>query len=108
MEFEDGTVSEYRKYMQFKRGDIRNPNVPHGLSKGHARVGERFPQNSSLEAEITPYRSAADCIVRFSNGEVSEGVICGKLKAGSVQPPSMQNKKRASKPPADRRKDCGG
>ena len=82
--FEDGTVSEHRQYMQFKRGEIKNPSAPHGLSKSHKRVGETRTMKNGLSAVIIAYRNNKDADIRFENGVIREHMNYANFQRGDI------------------------
>ena len=84
VEFADGTVSEHRQYTQFTRGEIRNPNAPHGLSKRQSRVGEVRVMKNGLSATIIAYRNNKDVTVRFENGVVRERMCYSNFVKGDI------------------------
>lgn len=84
VEFEDGTVSEHRQYMQFKRGEIRNPSSPHGLSKRQSRIGETRVMKCGETATIIAYRNNKDIDVRFADGVVREHMCYSNFVKGDI------------------------
>ena len=84
VEFADGAVSRHRQYTQFTRGEIRNPNAPHGLSKRQSRVGEVRVMKNGLSATIIAYRNNKDVTVRFENGVVRERMCYSNFVKGDI------------------------
>lgn len=79
-------------YNAFRDGYVKSKTLEKRRKDSH--VGERYKQNCGLWAAIVEYENANSVKVRFDNGEVREGVRYNKLKAGSVLPPSQQQRNR--------------
>lgn len=90
VQFENGEVRNGVGYQAFRDGYVKSEEYE--KSRRADRIGEKYPQHCGLVAEIIEYKKATDVTVRFDNGEIREGVAYGKLKKGSVLPPSMQKK----------------
>lgn len=79
-------------YNAFRDGYVKSKTLEKRRKDSH--VGERYKQNCGLWAAIVEYENANSVKVRFDNGEVREGIRYNKLKAGSVLPPSQQQRNR--------------
>ena len=91
--FEDGKVVVHKKYDQFKKGEIANPNVN---SFAEARLGEIRMMNCGMKATIVRYGSVADIDVQFEDGAVVEHKGYSALKNGKISHPSI-NRSHGSK-----------
>ena len=76
--FEDGTVVEHRRYDQFKKGIIVNPNIK------ASRLGETRMMNCGMEATIIRYGGATDIDVRFEDESVVEHRRYDSFKRGVI------------------------
>ena len=99
---ENGEVRTGIQYTAFRDGYVKSLLLEKERKDSH--IGEVYRQNCGLDAEVTAYTNAHSCTVRFSNGEVREGVIYRKLKEGKVLPPSMQERDRVGE---KHMQDCG-
>ena len=87
--FENGEVRKNVRYSAFRDGYIRSLLFEEEQKDSH--IGEVYRQNCGVNAEVIEYTNAHCCTVRFSSGEIREGVQYSKLKEGKVLPPSLQN-----------------
>lgn len=99
---ENGEVRTGIQYTAFRDGYVKSETLEQQRKDSH--IGEVYRQNCGLDAKIISYTNAHSCTVRFSNGEVREGVIYRKLKGGNVLPPSLQNVDRVGE---KHMQDCG-
>ena len=84
VEFADGTVSKHRQYMQFRRGEIRSPNAPHGLSRAKSRVGETRVMKNGRQAAVIAYRNNKDVTIQFESGVVREHMCYSNFVKGDI------------------------
>ena len=63
--FEDGAVVKHRKYREFKKGEIANPNIKVSAEN---RLGETKMMNCGMEATIIRYGKYTDIDVCFEDG----------------------------------------
>ena len=79
--FEDGKVVVHKKYDQFKKGEIANPNVN---SFAEARLGEIRMMNCGMKATIIRYGKHTDIDIRFEDGTVVKNRRYGEFKIGTI------------------------
>lgn len=71
--------------MQFRKGEIKNPKAPHGLSKSNKRVGETRTMKNGFSAVIVAYRNNKDCDVRFiESGVIREHMNYANFRRGEI------------------------
>ena len=85
--FEDGAVVEHRKYREFKKGEIANPNIK---ASAENRLGETRMMNCGTEATIIRYGGATDIDVRFEDGAIVENRIYREFKNGEIINPNTK------------------
>ena len=91
--FEDGKVVVHKKYDQFKRGNIANPNMK---ASAENRLGETRMMNCGMEATIIRYGNSGDIDVCFEDGAVAKHKDYSKFKKGEIAHESL-SQKRGSK-----------
>jgi ferritin len=69
VEFEDGTVVEGKEYYSFKKGHIKNPNVPYP-KPATWRLGEERVAKNGQKMRIVTYRNKRDIDVEFEDGTI--------------------------------------
>lgn len=84
--FEDGKVVVHKKYDQFKKGEIANPNTKVSAEN---RLGETRMMNCGMEAAIIRYGGATDIDVRFEDGTVVKHGVYGNFKKGEIAHESL-------------------
>lgn len=62
VKFEDGTVRRHVKYMNFKSGNVKRPEIP----------AECKDCETGLSMKITTYKSDANIDVKFQDGTVGK------------------------------------
>ena len=82
--FEDGTIIEHRQYIQFKKGEIANPNFK---ASAENCLGETRMMNCGMEATIIRYNTGKDIDVRFEDETVVEHRGYGNFKTGGITHP---------------------
>lgn len=89
VKFDDGSIRYNVAYREFKRANIRHPElISQELSA--KRLGEIRKMNNGMEAEIIDYRIADDIDVKFlSDGAVRYGTTYWLFQQGVVKHPSM-------------------
>ena len=75
--FEDGTVVKDRRYEDFKKGGIINPNF-------NPRLGETKVMNCGMEATIIRYGKYTNIDVRFEDGTIVEHKSYDNFKRGRI------------------------
>lgn len=63
--FENGGITEHKRYDKFKKGLIRNPQL---------HLGETFKTHDGVKATIVRYQNIHDIDVKFETGELLQGV----------------------------------
>ena len=85
--FKDGAVVKHRKYREFKKGEIANPNIK---ASAENRLGETKMMNCGMEATIIQYKNAMDIDVRFEDGAVVEHRRYAQFKGGNIANPNVK------------------
>ena len=65
--FADGTIVKHRRYDEFKKGNIPNPNINVNALK---RIDKKRIMNCGMEAKIIAYRGTNDIDVQFADGTI--------------------------------------
>lgn len=97
--FEDGKVVVHKKYDQFKKGEIANPNVNSFAN----RLDETRMMNCGMEATIIRYSRRDDIDVRFEDGTVIEHRQYNQFERGNIANPNF----KASRLGETRMMKCG-
>ena len=79
--FEDGKVVVHKKYDQFKKGEIANPNIK---ASAVNRLGETRMMNCGMKATIIRYNGVRDIDVRFEDGTIVGSKTYNAFKKGSI------------------------
>lgn len=79
--FEDGKVVVHKKYDQFKKGEIANPNMK---ASAENRLGETRMMNCGMKATIIRYNGVRDIDVRFEDGTIVGSKTYNAFKKGSI------------------------
>ena len=82
--FEDGAVVKHRKYREFKKGEIANPNMK------ASRLGKTRMMNCGMEATIIRYNTAKDIDICFEDGTVVEHRTYNSFKNGTIAHPLIR------------------
>lgn len=86
VKFNDGTVSEHRTYVEFKRGSLH----PDTRVKYVDRIGETFLFSCGLKGTITNVVSDK-CYVTFEDGAVSDGKSYFSIRKGTAAHPVLSS-----------------
>ncbi len=92
-QFEDGTIVEHKSYLNFQRGNIKNPNQPYRTGKNH--VGERYMQHCGMAGTITVCNGYDDNEFTFDDGTIVEHRKYRNIKAGKVDNPNVRRPTKA-------------
>lgn len=84
VQFEDGTIVEYRKYNDFKKGRIALPNYTQFID----RTGEVGTNNQGLNMKIVKYNGCSDISIKFEDGALVEHAQYSAFKNGEIAHPS--------------------
>ena len=84
--FEDGTAVKDRRYEDFKKGKIANPNTK---ASAENRLGETRIMNCGMKATIIRYGNAMDIDVCFEDGTVVEDRDYAQFKRGNIAHQSL-------------------
>ena len=87
--FEDGAVVKHRKYREFKKGEIANPNIK---TSAENRLGETRMMNCGMKATIIRYGKYSDIDVRFEDGAVAKHKLYDPFKKSKIAHPSISQK----------------
>ena len=79
--FEDEAVAVHRRYSQFKKGEITNPNIK---ASAKDRLGETKMMSCGMKATIIRYGGCNDIDVRFEDGTVVEHKTYDNFKRGVI------------------------
>lgn len=99
--FEDGKVVVHKKYDQFKKGEIANPNMKVSAKN---RLGETRMMNCGMKATIIRYGNAGDIDVRFEDRAIAKRKGYREFKKGGIAHPSTTAKARLGE---TRMMNCG-
>lgn len=91
--FEDGTAVKDRRYEDFKKGKIANPNMK---ASAENRLDETQMMKCGMKATIIRYENNRDIDVRFEDGKVVGHKAYGIFKKGEIAHESL-SQKRGSK-----------
>lgn len=84
--FEDGKVVVHKKYDQFKKGEIANPNMKVSAKN---RLGETRMMNCGMKATIIRYGNAGDIDVRFEDRAIAKRKGYREFKKGKIAHQSL-------------------
>ena len=84
--FEDGVIAKCKRYGEFKKGGIANPNIK---ASAENRLGEARMMNCGMEATIVRYGGATDIDVYFEDGTVVEHRRYNQFKKGEITNPDF-------------------
>lgn len=87
VQFEDGTVVKNKRYQEFVKGSIRNPNVKRNSCK--KRIGMITTANNGMKMKIIAYRNASDIDVEFEDGTIVEGKSFANFIRGAIRNPNV-------------------
>lgn len=82
VQFDDGTIVKHKRYKDFVKGLISNPNY-----YKNSRVGEVVTNCRGLKMTLVEYRSVGDVDVRFEDGAVAEHKAYKDFKKGVLKHP---------------------
>ena len=85
--FEDGKVVVHKKYDQFKKGEIANPNMK---ASAENRLGETRMMNCGMKATIIRYGGCNDIDVRFEDEKVVVHKAYDHFKKGEIANPNIK------------------
>lgn len=90
--FEDGTVVSQKRYYNFKKGYISNPNLENlnKVRNRKARLGETEMQNCGMKCTIIEYMGVNNITVRFEDGTVVTHRRYDDFKRGTILNHNMQ------------------
>ena len=83
--FKDGTIVEHRRYVDFKKGKIANPN--YFVNK---YVGQTKIMHCGMKCSIIAYRKQNDIDVQFENGEILSHRNYNQFKKQAILCPSLR------------------
>ena len=86
IQFEDGTIVQGRKYSEFKKGLIKNPNY-HPYAN---RLGEESVSSCGQKMTIIKYENAMDVDVKFEDGTVVSSKTYDSFKKGMIANPNSR------------------
>lgn len=95
VQFEDGTCIKHKRFENFQRGKIMNPNI--SMVKTNPlkdeRKGMSLMMNCGMEAMIIEYRYARDIDVQFKDGTIVKNRTFGCFQKGEIANPSIKAKR---------------
>ena len=86
IQFEDGTIVKNKSYNDFKKGMIKNPNLPNTQIKN--RVGESNITTNGQTMTIIGYKNWNDIDVRFEDGTIVKNRGYSAFKSGKIRNPN--------------------
>ena len=86
IQFEDGTIVKNKSYNDFKKGMIKNPNLPNTQIKN--RVGESNITTNGQTMTIIEYKNWNDIDVRFEDGTIVKNRGYSAFKSGKIRNPN--------------------
>ena len=93
VQFEDKTVVPHKKYSDFKKGHILNPNCRTVYYKKiKNREGETSISSKGQIMKIIKYRSAEDLDIEFEDGTVVEHKTYISFQRGEIRNPNYKKK----------------
>lgn len=90
IQFEDGNVVKNKRYQQFKKGEIANPNIKNE-SLRNDRIGEEVKAKNGLRMKIIAYRNANDIDVQFEDGVFVKNRSYANFRKGSIRNPFINS-----------------
>lgn len=85
VQFEDGTIVQHRQYHEFKKGWIKNPNIP-----ARSHIGETNIAKNGQKMTIVAWRAYKDIDVQFEDGTV----VCNRayhiFQEGYIKNPNAE------------------
>lgn len=84
VQFSDGTIVEHRKYDDFLRGKIRNPNY---------RINETSVHKNGETMRVVAYRESADIDVQFDDGTIVSHTSYSSFLKGTVRKITYDDRK---------------
>ena len=92
VQFKDGSISDHRKYNEFRYGKIKHPNFDDMRYK--SKLGESNIMNCGLNATIIEYREFDDIDIKFEDGVVVKHRRYGEFLKGSISHPNSKEMSR--------------
>ena len=97
VKFEDGTIVEHKKYCNFKKGNVENPNNPNSRCNylqdiKKIRVGETAYSSKGQKMTIIRYHSYADLDVQFEDGTIVTNRDYNNFKLGCIRNPNYKKR----------------
>ena len=90
IQFEDGNVVKNKRYQQFKKGEIANPNIKNE-SLRNDRIGEEVKAKNDLRMKIIAYRNANDIDVQFEDGVFVKNRSYANFRKGNIRNPFINS-----------------
>lgn len=88
VQFQDGTIVQHKNYQNFKKGQIKNPNI--ALKNASRKyIGHTNISKDGQKMIIIVYRSYHDIDVQFEDGTVVTHKAVGNFKHGRIQNPNF-------------------
>lgn len=85
VQFEDGMIVTNKKYVNFERGKIRNPNSQNNLEA--ERIGETRIMTDGIMATVVAYRNSRDIDVQFEDGKIRHNTTYSSFIKGNTRHP---------------------
>ena len=94
VEFEGGTIVKHKTYTNFKKGNIKNPNIENKyisnrLNKCNKRIGETNIACNGLKMTIIEYRTAKDIDIQFEDGMIIRHRTYSSFNKGEIKHPNV-------------------
>ena len=94
IQFEDGTIVKNKIYTNFKKGNIKNPNVKNKymaekLNKRNSRIGETNIACNGLKMTIIEYHDAKNIDIQFEDGLIIKHKTYNSFCKGEIKHPDI-------------------
>ena len=99
IQFEDGVIVYNKDYGNFKKGNIKHPNIKVASHKPNVfHVNESKLMNNGQVAKIIAYRKNNDIDVKFEDGTIKKNMQYSNFKNGTLSNPNYKKnyKQRAN------------
>ena len=93
--FEDGTKVQHKEMGAFKKGQIKNPNVPnYNIQKNQKYIGETNISTSGQKMTIIGWQNTKNVTIQFEDGSIRDNVSYSMFQRGSVENPNFTYRDR--------------
>lgn len=91
VQFKNGTIVTHRQYIDFKTGNIGNPNIKNLklLKNRNNKMKEIRTMNNGMKATIIAYKNADDIDIQFEDKTVVTNTSYSNFLKGSIRNPNL-------------------